>query len=90
MFSSDFEFVRCVLARFSVHISVLVRLPVILQECSNVRNVSAEQGFSLWRCPQSHHRHFVSGAPPTRTIPIVQLVVGVEGTRKFVVLLKVH
>lgn len=38
-----FESVHCVLT----HFDVLVRLPVILQECSNVRNAHAERGFSL-------------------------------------------
>lgn len=67
--SLTFEDVRCVLAPFSVGISVSVRLPVILEECSNVRNASAEQGFSLQRCPRLHRQHFVSAAPGNHMIP---------------------
>lgn len=66
---SSREFVHCVLT----HFYVLLCLPVILQECSNVRNVSAGQGFSLevevspvtplclWRSSDFHSSHHASG-----------------------------
>lgn len=71
VFFFTFAFAHCVLT----HFYVLVRLPVILQECGYVRNACAERGFflevevspvapqglCLWRSSDLHSSHHASG-----------------------------
>lgn len=80
MFVLAFEFVHFVLT----HFYVLVRLSVILQECSNVRNVSAEQGFSLEVevSPVAPQVLCLRCSPLTFAVPIMHLVKGKIGTGK--------